>query len=216
VDKEPLKKEAYGLEDIVMTNTLPHAAALELLLKYNKEPFHILHGLTMGGVMHWYAEELGFGSEADYWGMVGLLHDIDFEMYPEEHCIKAPELLRAANISEEMIRSICSHGYGICVDIKPEHLMEKVLFAVDELTGLIGATIKMRPSKSVMDLETSSLKKKFKDKKFAAGCSREVIKKGADLLGWSLDELFAKTIMAMQSCEKRVQSMMQDLNQAWG
>lgn len=194
-----------------MNNTITRKEAMDLLRKYNKEPFHILHALTVEGVMRWYAEELGFGNEADYWGIVGLLHDIDFEMWPEEHCVKAPELLREANASDEMIYSICSHGYGICVDIKPNHIMEKVLFATDELTGLIGAAARMRPSKSVMDMELSSLKKKYKDKKFAAGCSRDIIKNGAELLEWSLDELLEKTISAMRSCEEIVNEFMKEL-----
>ena len=193
-----------------MKNTITRKEAIDLLKKYNKEPFHILHGLTVEGVMRWYAEQLGYGNEAEYWGIIGLLHDIDFEMWPEEHCVKAAELLREANASDEMIYSICSHGYGICVDIKPNHTMEKVLFASDELTGLIGAAARMRPSKSVMDMELSSLKKKFKDKKFAAGCSRDIIKSGAELLGWSLDELLEKTIMAMRSCEEYVNESMKD------
>jgi predicted hydrolase (HD superfamily) len=193
-----------------MNNTVTRKETIELLKKYNKESFHILHALTVEGVMRWYAEQLGFDNEADYWGTVGLLHDIDFEMWPEEHCIKAPELLKEVNASEEMIYSICSHGYGICVDIKPNHIMEKVLFATDELTGLIGAAARMRPSKSVMDMELSSLKKKFKDKKFAAGCSRDIIKNGAELLEWSLDELLEKTISAMRSCEERVNDSMKE------
>ena len=195
---------------IAMKNTITRNEAIDLLKKYNKEPFHILHGLTVEGVMRWYAEQLGFSNEAEYWGIVGLLHDIDFEMWPEEHCVKAAELLREANASDEMIYSICSHGYGICVDIKPNHTMEKVLFASDELTGLIGAAARMRPSKSVMDMELSSLKKKFKDKKFAAGCSRDIIKSGAELLEWDLDELLEKTIMAMKSCEENVNESMKD------
>ena len=194
-----------------MNNTITRKEAIDLLEKYNKEPFHILHALTVEGVMIWYAEQLGYGNEADYWGTVGLLHDIDFEMWPEEHCVKAPELLKEVNASEEMIYSICSHGYGICVDIKPNHTMEKILFATDELTGLIGAAARMRPSKSVMDMELSSLKKKFKDKKFAAGCSREVIKSGAELLEWNLDELLEKTILAMKSCEESVNESMKEL-----
>ena len=193
-----------------MNNTITRKEAIDLLKKYNKEPFHILHALTVEGVMRWYAEELGFDNEADYWGTVGLLHDIDFEMWPEEHCVKAPELLKEINASEEMIYSICSHGYGICVDIKPNHMMEKVLFATDELTGLIGAAARMRPSKSVMDMELSSLKKKFKDKKFAAGCSRDIIKNGAELLEWSLDELLEKTIFAMRSCEEDINESMKE------
>lgn len=185
--------------------------ALRLLQDYNKEPFHILHGLTVEGTMRWFANELGHGDEEEYWGIAGLLHDIDFEMYPEEHCKKAPELLRKAGISEDMINSICSHGYGLCCDIEPKHEMEKVLFAADELTGLIGAAARMRPSKSVMDMEVSSLKKKFKDKKFAAGCSRDVIRDGAERLGWELDKLFEDTIMAMRSCEEHVNQEMEKL-----
>lgn len=191
-----------------MTVTLTRQQALELLRKYNKEEFHILHGLTVEGVMRWYAKEQGYKEEEEYWGQVGLLHDIDFELYPEEHCKKAPELLQEAGVSQEMIRSICSHGYGLCSDVKPEHEMEKILFAADELTGLIWAAAKMRPSKSVMDMEVSSLKKKFKDKRFAAGCSRDVIKEGAERLGWTLEELMEKTILAMRSCEESVQREM--------
>ena len=183
---------------------LTRQQALDLLMKYNKESFHILHGLTVEGVMRWYANELGYGEEADFWAMAGLLHDIDFEMYPEEHCIKAPDLLAEVNASSELVHAICSHAYGVCCDVEPVHQMEKVMFAVDELTGLIGAAARMRPSKSVMDMELSSLKKKFKDKKFAAGCSRDVIKDGAEKLGWSLDEILDKTILAMRSCEASV------------
>lgn len=167
-----------------MKSKISREEALDLLQKYNKEPFHIQHGLTVEGTMRWYAKELGYGEEEEYWGIVGLLHDIDFELYPEEHCVKAPELLREAGVGEDMIYSICSHGYGICCDLEPKHEMEKVLFAADELTGLIGAAARMRPSKSVMDMEVSSLKKKFKDKRFAAGCSRDVIRQGAERLGW--------------------------------
>ena len=176
--------------------------ALDLLQKYNKEPFHILHGLTLEGVMAWFAKENG--EDAEFWGLCGLLHDVDFEMYPEEHCVKAPELLAEINASEEMVHAICSHAYGSCSDVEPIHLMEKIMFAVDELTGLIGAAARMRPSKSVMDMELSSLKKKFKDKKFAAGCSRDVIQEGADRLGWTLDETLEKTILAMRACETAV------------
>ena len=176
--------------------------ALALLQKYNKESFHILHGLTVEGVMRWFAQENG--EDVEFWGLCGLLHDVDFEMYPEEHCIKAPELLAEIGASEEMVHGICSHAYGSCCDVEPIHLMEKIMFAVDELTGLIGAAARMRPSKSVMDMELSSLKKKFKDKKFAAGCSRDVIKEGADRLGWTLDETMEKTILAMRSCEASV------------
>ena len=163
-----------------MGNCITREAALELLRKYNKEEFHLLHALTVEGVMRWYANDLGYGDEADYWAAIGLLHDIDFELYPDEHCKKAPELLAEGGVDEAVIRSVCSHGYGLCSDIKPEHLMEKVLFASDELTGLIGAAALMRPSKSVQDMELKSLKKKYKDKKFAAGCSREVIAQGAE------------------------------------
>ena len=190
------------------TSKITRNEALELLEKYNKEPFHIQHGLTVEGVMRWYAKELGYGEEEEYWGQVGLLHDIDFELYPEQHCIKAPELLKEGGVGEDMIYSVCSHGYGICCDVKPEHEMEKVLFAADELTGLIWSAALMRPSKSVMDMEVKSLKKKFKDKKFAAGCSRDVIRQGAENLGWELDELFEKTILAMRSCEAQIQEAM--------
>ena len=185
--------------------------ALTLLRKYNKEAFHIQHALTVEGVMRWFAGELGYEQETDYWALTGLLHDIDFEQYPEQHCAKAPDLLREGGASEDMIRSVCSHGYGLCCDVKPEHEMEKVLFAVDELTGLIGAAALMRPSRSVMDMEASSVKKKFKDRRFAAGCSRDVISKGAQELGWDLSELFEKTILAMRSCEKQIQEEMEQL-----
>ena len=192
-----------------MNANITREAALDLLRKYNKEPFHILHALTVEGVMKWYAAENG--EEPEYWGIVGLLHDIDFELYPDEHCKKAPELLAPAGVSESAVRSICSHGYGICADIEPIELMEKILFAADELTGLIGAAARMRPSKSVMDMELSSLKKKFKDKKFAAGCSRDVIANGAERLGWTLDELLEKTILAMRSCEATVSAEMEGM-----
>lgn len=192
-----------------MDATLTRQQALDLLRKYNKEEFHILHGLTVEGVMRWYAKEQGYGQEEEYWGQTGLLHDIDFELYPEEHCKKAPELLREAGVGQDMIHSICSHGYGLCSDVEPEHEMEKILFAADELTGLIWAAAKMRPSKSVIDMEVSSLKKKFKDKRFAAGCSRDVIKEGAERLGWTLEELMEKTILAMRSCEESVQKEME-------
>lgn len=187
-----------------MESKITRQEALELLKKYNKEPFHIQHALTVEGVMRYFANDTGNNNDEEYWGIVGLLHDIDFELYPEEHCQKAPELLREGGVSEEMIYSICSHGYGICSDLEPKHLMEKLLFATDELTGLIGAAARMRPSKSVMDMELSSLKKKYKDKKFAAGCSRDVISTGAERLGWELDELLEKTILAMRSCEESV------------
>ena len=181
---------------------LSREQALALLQKYNKEPFHIQHALTVEGVMRWFAKENG--EDVEFWGLCGLLHDIDFELYPDEHCKKAPELLAEVSASPEMVHAICSHGYGICSDVEPVHLMEKILFTVDELTGLIGAAARMRPSKSVMDMELSSLKKKFKDKKFAAGCSRDVIKQGAEMLGWSLDEVLDKTILAMRSCEASI------------
>ena len=184
--------------------------AFELLKKYNKDPFHIQHALTVEAVMKWYANELGYGDDAEYWGIVGLLHDIDFELYPEQHCIKAPELLREGGVSDDIIHGVVSHGYGITVDVAPEHEMEKVLFAVDELTGLVGAAARMRPSRSVMDMEVSSLKKKFKDKKFAAGCSRDVIREGAETLGWTLEELMEKTILAMRSCEESVNKEMEN------
>lgn len=187
---------------------ITRAQALELLKKYNKEPFHILHGLTVEGTMAWFAKELGYGEDAPFWSLCGLLHDVDFEMFPEAHCKKAPELLAEIDCPAEMVHAICSHAYGSCSDVEPVHLMEKVMFAADELTGLIGAAAKMRPSKSVMDMEVSSLKKKFKDKKFAAGCSRDVIRQGAEMLGWTLDELMEKTILAMRSCEASVNDEM--------
>ena len=189
-----------------MQPELNREQALTLLKKYNHESFHLKHALMVEGVMRWYAVELGFGEEADFWATAGLLHDIDFEMYPEQHCVKAPELLAEAGVGERMIHAIVSHGYGLCADVKPEHMMEKVLFATDELTGLIGAAALMRPSKSVMDMETSSVKKKFKDKAFAAGCSRDVIRQGAEMLGWDLNDLFEKTILAMRACEADVEA----------
>lgn len=184
------------------------ATALALLRKYNGEPFHILHALTVEGVLRWYANELGHGDEADFWATVGLLHDVDFEKWPEEHCKKAPELLAEIGCGEALIHAVCSHGYGLCSDVEPVEEMEKVLFAADELTGLIGAAARMRPSKSTADMELSSLKKKFKDKKFAAGCSREVIQTGAERLGWELDTLLDRTLQAMRACEERVNAEM--------
>ena len=178
--------------------------AYDLLKKYNKDPFHIQHALTVETVMKWYAEELGFGADAEYWGIVGLLHDIDFELYPEEHCIKAPELLREGGVGEDIIHGVVSHGYGITVDVAPEHEMEKVLFAADELTGLIWAAALMRPSKSTKDMELKSLKKKYKSKGFAAGCSREVIERGAEQLGWELDKLLTMTLEAMKATEDEI------------
>ena len=178
--------------------------AYDLLKKYNKDPFHIQHALTVENVMKWYAEELGFGADAEYWGIVGLLHDIDFELYPEEHCIKAPELLREGGVGEDIIHGVVSHGYGITVDVAPEHEMEKVLFAADELTGLIWAATLMRPSKSTKDMELKSLKKKYKSKGFAAGCSRKVIERGAEQLGWELDKLLTMTLEAMKATEDEI------------
>lgn len=190
--------------------------ALTLLKKYNKDPFHIQHALTVEAVMRWYAKELGYGDAEEYWGIVGLLHDIDFELYPEEHCLKAPELLREGGVGEDIIHAVVSHGYGITVggvtlDVAPEHEMEKVLFAADELTGLIGAAALMRPSHSCQDMELKSLKKKYKDKKFAAGCSRDVIAQGAERLGWELDMLLERTLEAMRSCEEQVAHEMEKL-----
>ena len=187
------------------------AAALKLLQTYNREPFHVQHALTVEGVMGWFARELGYGEDAGFWSAVGLLHDVDFEKWPEEHCKKAPELLAEIGCSEELIHAVCSHGYGLCSDVEPTHQMEKVLFAADELTGLVGAAARMRPSKSCSDMEVSSLKKKFKDKKFAAGCSRDVIKEGAERLGWSLEELMEKTILAMRDCEAGVAAELEAL-----
>ena len=178
--------------------------AYELLKEYNEGEFHLKHGCIVGDVMRWYARELGYGDEADFWQTVGILHDLDFERWPEEHCTKEQELMREKGIDESVIHATASHGYAITVDIRPEHEMEKVLYATDELTGLIGAVALMRPSKSTMDLELKSLKKKYKTPKFAAGCSREVIQRGADMLGWSLDELLERTILAMREVEKTV------------
>ncbi len=188
-------------------------AAFELLKKYNKDPFHIQHGLTMECVMKWYAAQLGYGDMAEYWGIVGLLHDIDFEQYPDQHCIKAPELLKEGGAGDDIIHAVCSHGYELTVDIKPEHEMEKVLYAADELTGLIWAAALMRPSKSTKDMELKSLKKKYKSKGFAAGCSREVIEKGAEMLGWELGELLTRTLEAMKACEDTVNVQMEAYHQ---
>ena len=182
--------------------------AFELLTKYNKDPFHIRHALTVEAVMKWFADDLGYGENAEYWGIVGLLHDIDFEEYPDQHCIKAPELLHEGGVGNDIIHSVCSHGYGITVDIKPEHEMEKVLFAADELTGLIWAAALMRPSKSTKDMELKSLKKKYKSKGFAAGCNRDVIEKGAEMLGWELSVLQEKTLKAMQESEDKINEAM--------
>ena len=187
-----------------MKETITREAAYELLKKYNQEPFHIQHALTVEGVMKWYAKELGYGEDAEYWGIVGLLHDIDFEQYPDQHCKKAPELLQKGGASAELIHAVCSHGYALTVDVKPDHEMEKVLYAVDELTGLIGAVVLMLPSRDVHDLQMKSLKKKFKDRKFAAGCSRDVILRGAEMLEWDLEKLQQDTILAMQECDASV------------
>ena len=195
-----------------MDATITRDQAVALLKKYNKEPFHLRHALTVEGTMRWYAQQLGYGDEAEAWGLVGLLHDIDFELYPEQHCIAAVRLLKDGGASDELIHGVCSHGYQLTVDIAPEHLMEKVLYASDELTGLIGANALMLPSKSVQDLQLKSLKKKFKDKKFAAGCSREVITRGAEMLGWELDQLMQDTITAMQSCDESVKAELE----GWG
>lgn len=176
--------------------------ALDLLKKYNKEEFHIRHALTVEGAMRYFAKQ--YGHDEEFWGLVGLLHDIDFEVYPDEHCKKAPELLSEIDASEEFVHAVCSHAYGLCSDVEPIHEMEKILFAIDELTGLIGAAAIMRPSKSVQDMELSSLKKKFKDKKFAAGCSRDVIKEGAERLGWELDKLLEETLLAMRVDEAQI------------
>lgn len=185
--------------------------AYALLTEYNKESFHLEHAETVEKTMMYFADKLGYGDDRDFWGTVGLLHDLDFEMYPEEHCIKEQEIMRERGVDEKIIHATASHGYGITVDIKPEHEMEKVLYAVDELTGLIGAAALMRPSKSVMDMEVKSLKKKYKDKKFAAGCSREVIENGAEMLGWDLPTLWEKTIKAMRSCEADIAAEMEKI-----
>ena len=186
--------------------TMDRQQAWDLLAQYNKEPFHLRHAITVEHVMGWYARELGYAGEESFWSMVGLLHDLDFEQWPEEHCVKCQELMKEAGIDEAMIRAVACHGWGHCVDIKPEHEMEKVLFAADELTGLIGAAALMRPSKSTKDMELKSLKKKFKDKKFAAGCSRDVIAQGAELLGWELDQLLERTLRAMQEEEDAIEA----------
>jgi putative nucleotidyltransferase with HDIG domain len=183
--------------------------AFELLLKYNKEKYHIQHALTVEEVMKWYANELGY--DAHFWGTVGLLHDLDFEMYPQEHCVKVAEILKSENYGEDVIHAVCSHGYNVTVDVKPEHEMEKALYAIDELTGIIFAAAKMRPSKSVSDMELKSVKKKFKDKIFAAGCSRDVIRNGAEMLGWDLDKLLSMTLEAMRASENTITGQMNNL-----
>ncbi len=190
-----------------MQTKVTRGQALELLKKYNQEPFHIQHAYTVEAVMRWFAKELGCGDE-EFWGLCGLLHDVDFERYPEEHCKKAPELLQEIGAEEELIHAVCSHGYGICSDVEPVQEMEKILFGADELTGLIGAAARMRPSKSCKDMELSSLKKKFKDKRFAAGCSREIIRNGAQMLGWELDKLLELTLEAMKASEDLIMEEM--------
>lgn len=190
-----------------MNANVTREEAMALLKKYNQEPFHIQHALTVEGVMRWFAKENQ--EDEEFWGIAGLLHDVDFEKWPDQHCKKAPELLAEIGASEELVHAVCSHGYGICSDVEPELLMEKIMFAADELTGLIWAAALMRPSKSVMDMEVKSIKKKFKDKRFAAGCSREIIQRGADMLGWELSELFEKTLEAMRSCEADVNAAME-------
>lgn len=185
-----------------MSRQLTREEAWELLQEYNKEPFHLRHGETVEGAMRYFARELGYGDEEEFWGNVGLLHDLDFELYPDEHCIKVQEIMKEKDLDERLIHAVASHGYGLVCDIEPEHEMEKVLFAVDELTGLIGAAALMRPSKSIRDMEVKSLKKKFKDKRFAAGCNRDVILSGAERLGWDLDTLLDRTLEAMKSDER--------------
>jgi predicted hydrolase (HD superfamily) len=196
----------------VLKSALSRDRAWDLFRRYNRDPFHIRHALTVEGVMRWYAVELGHGGEEEFWGITGLLHDIDFEQYPDQHCIKAAELLREAGADDALIHGVCSHGYALTVDVKPEHEMEKVLYAADELTGLIWAAALIRPSKSVMDMEIKSVKKKYKAENFAAGCSREVIEQGAAMLGWDLDKLIGQTILAMRSCETEVAAVMDKIS----
>ena len=192
---------------------MERSEAWALLTKYNRDHFHLQHALTVEAVMRYFADTLGYADEADFWANVGLLHDLDFEQYPQEHCVKCQQLMREAGVDERTIRAAASHGYGICVDIKPEHEMEKVLFAADELTGLIWAAALMRPSRSVQDMELKSLKKKFKDKKFAAGCSREVITRGAEQLGWELDTLLTRTLEAMRASEAQINARVAELGE---
>ncbi|MBQ6860878.1 MAG: hydrolase [Clostridia bacterium] len=193
-------------------NEITRTEAYELLKEYNKEAFHIKHALVVEGVMKYFAEKLGYENEKEFWGIVGLLHDLDFEMYPEEHCLKVQEIMKEKGIDEKIIRAVSSHGYNLTVDIKPEHEMEKILYATDELTGLIGAAALMRPSKSVQDMELSSVKKKYKNEKFAAGCSRKVIEEGAEMLGWDLDKLISETILAMRVDEEKINTQMEQYN----
>ncbi|MDR0851623.1 MAG: hydrolase [Clostridiales Family XIII bacterium] len=187
-----------------MAKDITKSEAIELLERYNKDPFHLRHAYIVAGVMRYFADELGYGDEAEFWEIVGLLHDLDFELYPEEHCIKEQEIMRAEDLDERLIHATASHGYALTVDIEPEHEMEKVLYATDELTGLIGAVAIMRPSKSVQDLEVKSVRKKYKNANFAAGCSREVIERGAQMLEWELDDLIDRTILAMRTCEPEI------------
>ncbi len=194
-----------------MAKELTRAQAWDLLREYNSEEFHLKHALVVEGVMRYFAKELGYEQEADFWGLVGLLHDLDFERFPEQHCIQSQKIMREKELDEALIHATASHGYGITVDIKPTHEMEKVLFAADELTGLIGAAAIMRPSKSVQDMEPKSVKKKYKSPSFAAGCSREIISQGAELLGWDLDKLIEQTILAMRVDEDRIQKEMDNL-----
>lgn len=201
------KSDLSNQEEFIMNANVTREEALKLVKKYNQEPFHIQHALTVEGVMRWFARDNQ--EDEDFWGLAGLLHDVDFEKWPEEHCKKAPELLAEIGASDELVHAVCSHGYGVCSDVEPANQMEKILFAADELTGLIWAAALMRPSRSVMDMEVKSIKKKFKDKRFAAGCSREIIQRGADMLGWDLNELFEKTLEAMRSCEAEVQKAME-------
>lgn len=191
-----------------METNVTREQAVALVKKYNQEPFHIQHACTVEAVMRWFAGELGHGDK-EFWGLCGLLHDVDFEKYPEEHCKKAPELLAEIQAEDALVHAVCSHGYGICSDVEPVHEMEKVLFACDELTGLVGAAARMRPSRSCTDMELSSLKKKFKDKRFAAGCSRDVIRAGAGQLGWELDRLMQMTLDAMKATEAQVEAQFQ-------
>ena len=188
---------------------MERAKALQLLLKYNKEKYHIQHALTVEEIMRWYSRELGYAP--DYWGIVGLLHDLDFEMYPEQHCIKSAEILKSENYGDDVIHAVCSHAYNVTLDIKPVHEMEKVLYSVDELSGIIWAGALMRPSRSVADMEVTSVRKKFKDKKFAAGCSRDIIQEGAEMLKWDLDKLFTMTLEAMRASEAHVAEQMAEM-----
>ena len=186
---------------------LTREQALDLLKEYNKEPFHLRHAFTVEAVMDWYAHELGYGDQAAFWAAAGLLHDLDFEQYPDEHCVKAREIMEGRGLDPALIHAVVSHGWGMTgADVQPEHEMEKVLFAADELTGLIGAAALMRPSRSVQDMELSSLKKKYKDKRFAAGCSRETIAQGAEMLGWELSDLLERTLNAMKAKEADIEA----------